>query len=60
MADITMCTQVLCPNASICYRFRAIPNPQYQSFCAFKYEVKCSGVVCEYFMPMPKENEFKL
>ena len=50
MADITMCTNVLCPNAPHCYRVQAIPD-EYQSVCNFEYTVSPDGVLCDYYWP---------
>jgi len=52
MPDITMCTQTLCPNSRHCYRVRAWPNPYWQAYMAFPYEISADGVVCSYYMPM--------
>ena len=35
MPDITMCKKIQCPKAIDCYRLRASPNPQYQSYNSF-------------------------
>jgi len=39
MADITMCSQHLCPNASHCYRVQAKPSENWQSVCHFGYTI---------------------
>lgn len=51
MADITMCTQTLCPNAGHCRRIQAAPS-QWQSMAAFNYTVSARGVECDNYMPM--------
>ena len=50
MADITMCTQILCPNAGSCHRIRAKAS-DWQSMAAFKYTVSCRGVECDSYIP---------
>jgi len=51
MADITMCTQTLCPNAGHCYRAQATPSI-WQSMQTFDYTVSTRGVECEHYLPM--------
>ncbi len=51
MADITMCTQVLCPNAGHCYRVQAAPST-WQSWQDFEYTVGVEGVVCGNYLPI--------
>lgn len=51
MADITMCTQALCPNAAHCYRVQAKAN-DWQSAATFDYTVSARGVECDSYMPM--------
>ena len=51
MADITMCTQNLCPNAKHCYRVQATPS-DWQIMAAFDYTIGTNGVQCENYMPM--------
>ncbi len=51
MADITMCTQTLCPNAGHCRRIQAAPS-KWQSMATFNYTVSARGVECENYMPM--------
>jgi hypothetical protein len=51
MADITMCTQTLCPNAAHCYRVQATPS-DWQSMATFDYTIGTNGVQCENYMPM--------
>lgn len=38
MSDITMCTSEMCPYRDTCYRKRAEPNKNYQSYYNFEYE----------------------
>lgn len=54
MADITMCTNNLCPNATRCYRVTASPNEYWQSMAFFDYEVSENGVVCNNYWPTEK------
>jgi hypothetical protein len=51
MADITMCTQTLCPNAGVCYRMQAKPS-EWQSMATFDYTIGTNGVLCENYIPM--------
>lgn len=51
MADITMCTQTLCPNASHCYRVQAKAS-EWQSMVMFDYTISARGVECRYYMPI--------
>ena len=51
MADITMCTQTLCPNAGHCYRVQATAS-DWQSVMTFQYSISPRGVECENYMPM--------
>lgn len=36
MSDISQCDYKECPKSNSCYRFLAIPNPQYQSYMRFE------------------------
>jgi len=51
MADITMCTQTLCPNAVHCRRIQAADS-QWQSMATFNYTVSKRGVECDKYLPM--------
>ena len=51
MADITMCTQKLCPNAAHCYRVQAKAS-DWQSTATFGYTISARGVECENYIPM--------
>ena len=51
MADITMCTQTLCPNARQCYRVQAAPSVR-QRMQTYHYTIGVSGVQCENYTPM--------
>ena len=51
MADITMCTQTLCPNACHCYRVQA-KAIDLQSMAMFDYTISARGVECDNYMPM--------
>ena len=35
MPDITMCRNSSCPARRTCYRYRAVPNPDWQSIAGF-------------------------
>ena len=35
MPDIAMCNDHECPSTNICYRYQAIPNPNWQSYSDF-------------------------
>ena len=51
MADITMCTQTLCPNAGHCRRVQAVES-NWQSWATFSYTISVLGVECENYMPI--------
>jgi len=51
MADITMCTQTLCPNAGHCYRAQAKASDR-QSMATFNYTVSARGVMCDNYIQM--------
>lgn len=51
MADITKCTNELCPAAGECWR-RNAPNSEWQSWAGFSYGVGAKGVICGSFWPM--------
>jgi len=53
MADITMCTQTLCPNAGHCSRSQA-KESEWQSWEAFEYTIALDGVQCEHYIPMKR------
>lgn len=50
MADITMCTQTLCPNSGHCYRVQA-KKSDWQSMATFDYTISVRGVECDNYMP---------
>ena len=63
MADITMCTNIDCPNAAHCYRVQATansaycammlstPNSAWQSMATFQYEVTLNGgIKCDNYI----------
>ena len=35
MPDITMCSNFECPLRGLCYRYRAVADPYWQSYCYF-------------------------
>ena len=43
LCDITMCCNCNCPLKAKCYRYRAIPDQYWQSFCLFKPKDKPFG-----------------
>ena len=43
MVDIAMCQNKNCPKKDTCYRFKATPDPEYQSYTCFTYESSCYG-----------------
>lgn len=51
MADITMCTQTLCPNSGHCYRVQAKAS-DWQSMATFDYTISVHGVECDNYMPI--------
>ena len=53
MADITMCTNLLCPKAKECYRVHAVAS-HWQSMTSFKYTVGVNGVECDNHIPRHK------
>ena len=57
MADITKCTNVLCPNAPHCYRVQAVSG-EWQSVCFFKYEITDGKVACEHYWPMESVMQY--
>lgn len=57
MVDITMCCNFDCPLKSKCYRYRAVPDQDRQSFSLFKPSVNLTGslpieVICDYFLQL--------
>jgi hypothetical protein len=38
MPDISMCDNKSCPLKENCYRFKAVPNPNRQSYMEFKHK----------------------
>ena len=46
MADITMCAGGICRKKEDCYRYKAVPNPYWQSYLS---EIHRD---CDYFWPM--------
>lgn len=56
MADITMCSQILCPNAGHCYRVQAKAG-EWQSIAAFSYTISVRGVECENYITMLRAVE---
>lgn len=56
MVDITMCCNFDCPLKSKCYRYRAVPDQDRQSFSLFKPETSCVKmaltVKCDYFLQL--------
>lgn len=57
MPDIAMCKNVLCPMCETCYRFRATPDPYYQSY--FLGEVNEDNK-CGYYWPVVSKSEIRI
>lgn len=51
MADITMCTNELCPIAGECHRMQAEPHEYRQAYQCFPYVVTPKGVECDHYVP---------
>lgn len=51
MPDITMCTDKECPKHEECYRFKAIPDSEWQSY--FSESPRLLNEDCDYFWEMP-------
>lgn len=51
MPDITMCRPVKCAVRHTCYRFKAIPDPHWQSTTDFSKLPRDDGK-CGYFLPV--------
>lgn len=50
MPDISMCSNGNCPLRTLCYRYRAVPSPQGQSYTWFGPKYIGPGKVdCEWF-----------
>lgn len=45
MPDITMCCNYGCPLKEKCYRYRAVPDPYWQSFAMYKPEERVGSPV---------------
>ena len=52
MADITKCSNRLCPEAKNCYRTIA-PDSTKQSWAFFEYVIGVDGVRCNECIPVP-------
>lgn len=48
MADITLCTNKLCPLAGNCKRILAIPS-DWQSYALFQYRITFNGAECDHY-----------
>lgn len=53
MPDISMCISDACPKAKKCFRYMAMPNKYWQSYCEFlnEGEIK-NGKECDAFWPL--------
>lgn len=50
MPDISMCCNRDCPLRAPCYRYRAVPNPDWQAYTRFEPKgVSPDRVDCEWF-----------
>lgn len=54
MADISMCSNNLCPNKETCYRHEATPNPLWQSYMHFTFK---SDGSCEHYLDIGEYGE---
>ena len=55
MPDITMCKDRKCTFHKFCYRYRAIPSGEYQSYFSYSpYDEKLDK--CDYFWKITKEK----
>lgn len=50
MADITKCTQALCPVAGDCWR-RSAPDSDMQAWATWQYAVSPRGIECDGYWP---------
>lgn len=50
MADITMCTNKLCPLSGTCYRALAVPNQHWQSYASFYVKAGINGYECDEYI----------
>ena len=63
MPDITMCCNFECPLKSKCYRYRAVPDTDRQSFALFKPQERMFGkyddkiIDCEYFWQVDEMHD---
>lgn len=55
MPDITMCTDKKCKLYRKCYRYRALPNPYWQSYFTGSPR-NTETDECEYFYKITKEQ----
>ena len=51
MPDISMCWGTDCISRRDCYRFRAVPNPNWQSYFIQDDSFGETGPNCEHFIP---------
>jgi hypothetical protein len=51
MANLVMCSQMLCPNAGHCCRVQA-KTIDWQSVAIFDYTISLRGVECKAYIPM--------
>ena len=53
MPDITMCDNDRCPMRNNCYRFIAVPTPNWQSFAHYE---PIDGL-CDHLLPVTRKDE---
>lgn len=56
MIDIALCTWKECPIGSNCYRLKATPGVEYQSYSDFKECFNSDLSVCSYKITMTKKG----
>ena len=55
MPDISLCKVEKCPSKNDCYRFRAIPNQERQTYGGFS--LNDGKKKCDYFMSILKSDK---
>jgi hypothetical protein len=56
MADIAMCTQCQCPNASTCYRRTAEKNPFQQAYADWHWSLIGRDIECDGYWPVKEDK----
>jgi len=62
VCDITMCCNYDCPLKGKCYRYRAVPDGDYQSFALFKFcdTSPQNQTECDHFWPVDEAKDHTL